>query len=118
MARAELDAGLSGLAAAFHAAACLLCMCDPRDLGAQAQMRAAPSPSAVRGAPTATATATAAEPQEFTPGWRPGGTPDAVAVEAGWPTAYIYDSVAGGVGFAERCQQCHGDLVRMATESL
>ncbi len=112
MARAELDGGLSGLAAAFHAAACLLCMCDPRDLGAQAQMRAAPSPAAVRGAPTATA----AEPQEVTPGWRPGGTPDAVAVEAGWPTAYIYDSVAGGVGFAERCQQCHGDLVRMATE--
>jgi DEAD/DEAH box helicase domain-containing protein len=24
--------------------------------------------------------------------------------------------VAGGVGFAERCHQCHGDLVRMATE--
>jgi DEAD/DEAH box helicase domain-containing protein len=39
-----------------------------------------------------------------------------MALEVGWPTAYIYDAAAGGVGFAERCHQRHGDLVIMATE--
>jgi DEAD/DEAH box helicase domain-containing protein len=36
--------------------------------------------------------------------------------EVGWPTCYLYDAVAGGIGFAERCHQQHGDLVRMAAE--
>jgi DEAD/DEAH box helicase domain-containing protein len=117
MARAELDAGLSGLAAVFHSAACLLCMCDPRDLGTQAQLRAAPSPPTVLGTPITDTTAPAAEPQEFVPGWRPGPAGAASApTEVGWPTAYIYDAVAGGVGFAERCHQRHLELVTMATQ--
>jgi DEAD/DEAH box helicase domain-containing protein len=111
--RAELDAGLSGLAAVLHSAACLLCMCDPRDLGSQAQMRAAPSPAAVLGTPT-TASRSADEPPEFTAGWRPSGTPQIEALEIGWPTVYLYDAVAGGVGFAERCHQRHRDLTEMA----
>ncbi|HEY8756226.1 MAG TPA: DEAD/DEAH box helicase [Candidatus Dormibacteraeota bacterium] len=116
MGRAELDAGLSGLAAVLHSAACLLCMCDPRDLGAQAQMRAGASPATLLGTPLVEGTAPAAEPVEFVPGWRPGGTSGAmVATEIGWPTAYIYDAVAGGVGFAERCHQLHAELVTMAT---
>ncbi|MDQ6847614.1 MAG: DUF1998 domain-containing protein [Candidatus Dormibacteraeota bacterium] len=111
--RAELDSGLSGLAAVLHSAASLLCMCDPRDIGTQAQLRAAPSPAAVLGTPSADAMAPA-EPQEFTPGWRP--SPErAIAQEVGWPTVYIYDSVAGGVGFAERCHERSADLVRMGT---
>ena len=70
MSRAELDAGLSGLAAALHAAACLLCMCDPRDLGSQAQMRAGPSPAATLGTPR-TEHRPLDEPAEFVAGWRP-----------------------------------------------
>jgi DEAD/DEAH box helicase domain-containing protein len=115
MDRAELDAGLSGLAAVLHSAACLLCMCDPRDLDSQAQMRAAPSPAAVLGTPT-TDVQTADEPAEFTAGWRPFGVAQVTALEIGWPTVYVYDSVAGGVGFAERCHQRHGDLVEMARQ--
>ncbi len=113
--RTELDAGLSGMAAVLHSAACLLCMCDPRDLGSQAQMRAGPSPAAVLGTPT-TAAPAVDEPTEFAAGWRPGGVPGGVAAEMGWPTVYVYDAVAGGVGFAERCHQSHAELVTMATQ--
>ncbi|MBJ7593871.1 MAG: DEAD/DEAH box helicase [Candidatus Dormibacteraeota bacterium] len=114
--RAGLDSGLSGLAAVLHSAASLLCMCDPRDIGAQAQLRASPSPAAVLGTPRADAVAPATEPQEFTPGWRPSADRSAIAQEVGWPTVYIYDSVAGGVGFAERCHERSADLVRMSTQ--
>jgi DEAD/DEAH box helicase domain-containing protein len=113
--RAELDAGLSGLAAVLHSAACLLCMCDPRDLGSQAQMRAAPSPAPGLGTPS-TEAQPAAEPQEFAAGWRPAGAEPVEALEIGWPTAYLYDAVAGGVGFAERCHQLRDDLVEMAVQ--
>ena len=114
--RAQVDAGLSGLAAVLHAAACLLCMCDPRDLGAQAALRAAAPPAAVLGTPAAAIATVAAEPVEFVAGWRPEPAATPIAVEAGWPTCYLYDSVAGGVGFAERCHERHADLVRMALE--
>ncbi|HWF57836.1 MAG TPA: DEAD/DEAH box helicase [Candidatus Dormibacteraeota bacterium] len=117
MPRVELDAALSGLAAVFHSAACLLCMCDPRDLGTQAQLRAAASPPTVLGTPLAEARPSATEPQEFVPGWRPGGTGSAAQpTEMGWPTVYVYDAVAGGVGFAERCHQMHLELGTMASQ--
>ena len=104
------------MAAVLHSAACLLCMCDPRDLGSQAQMRGGPSPAAVLGTPT-TQAAAADEPAEFVAGWRPGPAGrDVDASEIGWPTVYVYDAVAGGVGFAERCHQRHSDLVTMATQ--
>jgi DEAD/DEAH box helicase domain-containing protein len=115
MARADLDAGLSGVAAVLHSAACLLCMCDPRDLGSQAQMRAAPSPAALLGTPT-THSRALEEPPEFVAGWRPAGVQDVHALEIGWPTVYVYDAVAGGVGFAERCHQRHRDLTEMAAK--
>ena len=51
---------------------------------------------------------------EFVAGWRPTGAREALAAEIGWPTVYIYDAVAGGVGFAERCHQRHDELVTMA----
>ncbi len=114
--RAEVDAGLSGLAAVLHAAACLLCMCDPRDIGTQAELRAAPPPAAVLGTPEAVNATPATEPVEFVAGWRPAGSGEAPATEAGWPTCYIFDTVAGGVGFAERCHSKHGDLLGMAGE--
>jgi DEAD/DEAH box helicase domain-containing protein len=37
-------------------------------------------------------------------------------MEIGWPTVYLYDAVAGGVGFAERCHQRAADLVEMAAQ--
>ena len=114
--RAEVDAGLSGLAAVLHAAACLLCMCDPRDIGTQAELRAAPPPAAVLGTPEAVNATPADEPVEFVAGWRPAGSREAAATEVGWPTCYIYDTVAGGVGFAERCHTKHSDLLDMAGE--
>jgi DEAD/DEAH box helicase domain-containing protein len=114
--RAEVDAGLSGLAAVLHAAACLLCMCDPRDIGTQAELRAAPPPAAVLGTPEAVNATPADEPVEFIAGWRPAGSREAAATEVGWPTCYIYDTVAGGVGFAERCHSKHSDLLDMAGE--
>ncbi|HEX4754239.1 MAG TPA: DEAD/DEAH box helicase [Candidatus Dormibacteraeota bacterium] len=114
--RAEVDAGLSGLAAVLHAAACLLCMCDPRDIGTQAELRAAPPPAAVLGTPEAVNAPPADEPVEFVAGWRPTGSREAAATEVGWPTCYIYDTVAGGVGFAERCHSRHVDLLGMAGE--
>ena len=114
--RAELDAGLSGLAAVLHSAACLLCMCDPHDIGTQAELRAAAPPAAVLGLPPVVEAHPAGEPPEFTAGWRPDGPPRTYPVEVGWPTCYVYDSVAGGVGFAERCHQRHAELARMASQ--
>lgn len=114
--RANLDAGLSGLAASLHAAACLLCMCDPHDIGTHAALRAASPPAAVLGIPAMATAAAAPEPPEFVAGWRPEPAPMPAPVEVGWPTCYLYDSVAGGVGFAERCHQRRSDLARMALE--
>jgi DEAD/DEAH box helicase domain-containing protein len=114
--RAELDAGLSGLAAVLHSAACLLCMCDPRDIGTQAELRGGAPPAPVLGLPPVVEAPAAGEPPEFTAGWRPEVRAQPFAVEVGWPTCYLYDSVAGGVGFAERCHQRHADLVGMATQ--
>jgi DEAD/DEAH box helicase domain-containing protein len=114
--RAQLDAGLSGLAAALHSASCLLCMCDPRDMGSHVELRAAAPPAPVLGTP-AIHTPSATEPQEFTAGWRPAGTVDELSgAELGWPTCHLYDTVAGGVGFAERCHQQHGQLVEVARQ--
>jgi DEAD/DEAH box helicase domain-containing protein len=114
--RAEVDAGLSGLAAVLHVAASLLCMCDPRDIGTHAALRAAPPPAPVLGTPEAVTAPAPDEPVEFVAGWRPAGSRAAPATEAGWPTCYIYDTVAGGVGLAERCHSRHRDLVSMAGE--
>ena len=113
---AEVDAGLSGLGAVLHAAACLLCMCDPRDIGVHHELRAAAPPAAVLGTPPMVHGGGLDEPVEFVAGWRPDGRPVTAASEAGRPTCYLFDSVAGGVGFAERCHQQHHDLVRIARD--
>ena len=110
----EVATALSGCAAVLHAAACLLCMCDPRDIGTHVELRAAPPPAQVLGTPAVTTAGAAAEPAEFIAGWRPEASARFNQVEAGWPTCYLYDSVAGGVGFAERCHQRHPELVAIA----
>jgi ATP-dependent helicase YprA (DUF1998 family) len=67
----ELETGLLGASRALHAAACLLCMCDPRDLGSHVEVRTQASPRG--GSPTAPPLGPPplSEPQEFAAGWRP-----------------------------------------------
>jgi len=109
--RPALEAGLHGLAAALHQAACLLCMCDPRDLGRHAELRGAAGPVS-GGAPAGPLGASpAGEPVEFASGWRPSVTRVRAGALAGCPTVYLYDSAPGGVGLAPRCDERHRDLL-------
>ncbi len=114
MNRRDVAAGLVGLAAGLHSAACLLCMCDPRDLGCHAEVRGRAAPPGARGVRDDLAGPTPTEPDEFASGWRPDAVPDAVTTGVGWPTIFIYDSVAGGVGFAESCNERFAELMAMA----
>ena len=112
--REHLHDALSGVAGALHAAASLLCMCDPRDLGVHAEVRAQRTPAQVRGVPLPLGVEERPEPPEFAAGWRPEAAADPDEDEDGWPCVYIYDSVAGGVGFAQRCHDEHPVLVAAA----
>jgi DEAD/DEAH box helicase domain-containing protein len=112
---AEQEAGLRGASRALHAAACLLCMCDPRDLGTHVELRTQAGPEGPYPAPEALGPPAPGEPQEFAPGWRP--TPEAaLPVEggAGWPAVYLFDATPGGVGFAEACFDRFAELVGAA----
>jgi DEAD/DEAH box helicase domain-containing protein len=114
MQRADVEVGLLGMAAAMHQAACLLCMCDPRDIGTHAELRGAGGPAS-RGAPESPiAVAAPREPDEYVAGFR---RPRAAAVAgpvSGYPTVYLYDAVPGGVGFAERCHARCAELLGTA----
>ncbi len=115
MSRAELETALLGVTAALHQAACLLCMCDPRDLGTHAELRGAAGPSS-RGMPESPlAVAAPREPDEYVAGFRPRARLADVGPAAGLPTVYVYDSVPGGIGFAERCHQRCAELLAAAT---
>jgi MrfA Zn-binding domain len=109
-----VECGLSGLSVALHQAACLLCMCDPRDLGRHAEPRGAATPP-VAGAPAGPLRPPPPdEPVEQVAGWRPTRGVTSAAPAAGWPTVYLYDSVPGGVGFAEHLFAEHGALLAAA----
>jgi DEAD/DEAH box helicase domain-containing protein len=115
LAREELETGLLGARAALHQAACLLCMCDPRDLGAHSELRGAAGPSS-RGMPEAAmGPGGIVEPEEFAAGWRPARAAEEPGPAAGLPTVYLYDAVPGGVGFAERCHERWAELVAAAS---
>ena len=115
---AELEAGLCGASRALHAAACLLCMCDPRDLGSHVELRTQAGPPAAHALPPALGPRPAGEVQEMVAGWRPPdpAAPPAspVAGETGWPAVYLYDTTPGGVGFAEACFGRFAELVASA----
>lgn len=113
---ADLDVGLCGLARAVQSAACLLCMCDPHDLGVHAQRRGVPGPDEGRPLAEAFEPLAIEEPIEHLPGWRPSPGPrlDDAPSSVGWPTLFLYDSVPGGVGFAARCFEEHDRLVSLA----
>ena len=113
LSRPELEAGLLGLAAALHQAACLLCMCDPRDLGRHAELRGRGAPAATGEPAPALAAPPVAEVDEFAEGWRPrrldpAGPP---GPPSGTPLIHLYDTVPGGVGLAERCHERHAELL-------
>ena len=113
--RAELETGLLGMTAALHQAACLLCMCDPRDLGTHAEVRGAGSPAST-GLPDPPLQGPAPrEPMEYVAGWRPRAARVEEGPPAGPPTVYVFDAVPGGVGLAERCFERWGELLAAAT---
>jgi DEAD/DEAH box helicase domain-containing protein len=116
LSRAELETALHGLALALQQAACLLCMCDPRDLGRHAELRGAAGPSGERTAAPLMAPREPEEPLEHAAGLRPRAVAPPAGPEPGWPTVYLYDSVPGGVGLAERCHSGHGELLRTARD--
>jgi DEAD/DEAH box helicase domain-containing protein len=115
LSRPELETGLHGLALALHQAACLLCMCDPRDLGRHAELRGGAGPPEARAAAAVVGDAPLVEPVEHAAGWRPAPPMTVPGPAMGWPTVYLYDAVPGGVGFAERCHERHAELVGMAS---
>ncbi|HEY6377669.1 MAG TPA: DEAD/DEAH box helicase [Candidatus Dormibacteraeota bacterium] len=112
--RTELETGLAGLATVLHQSACLLCMCDPRDLGRHSELRGHGGPTATGPPPAPLGDAPPGEPLEFAAGWRPARAVSPPPPPAGQPTVYLYDSVPGGVGFAPRCHERHSELLRAA----
>ncbi|MFN2452408.1 MAG: DEAD/DEAH box helicase [Candidatus Dormibacteria bacterium] len=114
LSRAELETGLHGLVAALHQAACLLCMCDPRDLGTHAELRGASTPGSI-GAPASLGRPAGGDGDEYAAGWRPKATDPLPGSGSGSPTAYLYDSTPGGIGLTERCHARRDELVLAAT---
>jgi len=111
--RGEQESGLHGLVVALHQAACLLCMCDPRDLGTHAELRGSASPGPT-GVPASTDRPPSREGDEYAAGWRPVAA-SAPPGLAGRPTVYLYDSTPGGIGLTERCHARRGELLAAAT---
>jgi DEAD/DEAH box helicase domain-containing protein len=117
MPAAEQEAGLVGASRALHAAACLLCMCDPRDLGTHVELRTQAGPVGPYPAPLALGPPAPGEPQEFAAGWRPAAPPVSPDPEGiGWPAVYLYDATPGGVGFAQACFDRFAEMVASAID--
>jgi DEAD/DEAH box helicase domain-containing protein len=114
--RAQLEVAMLGLSRALHSAACLLCMCDPRDLGSHVELRGQATPAPITGAALPVDPAPLSEPVEFAAGWRPGTLPKDPETAPGWPAIFLYDSTPGGVGLAERCHEEAPTLRRIAAE--
>jgi ATP-dependent helicase YprA (DUF1998 family) len=95
--------------------ACFLAMCDRRDLGVVAQVRASLG--------SITAQPDGPEAAEYMPGDRPTVQPAAVsgAVTTGGddaPSIFIYDVHPGGVGLSARLFDLHAELLRAAASLL
>ncbi len=109
-----LEPGLHGLAHALEQVATLTLMCDRRDLGVAAQVRApvhrlpAPPPAAAA--------------EEFIAGGRRDGPAPAPADTdrgpRGLATIFLYDAHPGGVGLAGRLFELHPLLLARAAELL
>jgi DEAD/DEAH box helicase domain-containing protein len=94
----ERQDGMFGLLYALESIACLLLMCDQRDLGATIGEGAPPAASDIEW-----------------PGRPAGGGRDAVE-EFFKPTLYLYDAYPGGIGLSEPLYRIHDQLVRKTRE--
>jgi DEAD/DEAH box helicase domain-containing protein len=108
-----LEVGLEAVGHVMGQVACLLAMCDRRDLGVVAQVRASLRSLAPRPLPV--------ELSEYMPGDRPtaqtAGAPGSPMFEDA-PTVFIYDSHPGGVGLSARLFDLHGELLSAAAALL
>ncbi|HUY98531.1 MAG TPA: DEAD/DEAH box helicase [Verrucomicrobiae bacterium] len=109
-----VEPGLHGLAHVLEQVATLTLMCDRRDLGVSAQVRAP-----VDRLPVAEQVQAA---EEFVAGHRP---PAVISVSRetavgseGQPTIFLYDAHPGGTGLAPRCFELHTLLLARAGELL
>ncbi len=90
----EKQDGMFGLLHALESIACLLLMCDQRDLGATIGEGAPPPGSDIE--------------------WPAAGTDQ--TVEFFKPTLYLYDAYPGGIGLSEPLYRLHDQLVRRTRE--
>ena len=113
--KGTLEVGVEALGHVLGQVACLQAMCDRRDLGVVAQVKA-PLGSITRRPEEM-------EPTEFMPGERPPVQPASSASQAGLPsqdapTVFIYDAHPGGVGLSARLFDLHLDLLQAAADLL
>ena len=90
----EKQDGMFGLLHALESIACLLLMCDQRDLGATIGEGAPPPGSDIE--------------------WSAAGTDQ--TVEFFKPTLYLYDAYPGGIGLSEPLYRLHDQLLRRTRE--
>ena len=112
--RRSIDAGISGAARALRVAACLVCMCDSRDLGTHVEVRGQSAPAEMSTPPPPIGPSPVHDVSEFIPGGRPDRGRAPRGPHMGTPTIYLYDSAAGGVGLAESCHAERANLAKLA----
>ncbi len=113
--KGTLEVGVEAVGHVLGQVACFLAMCDRRDLGVVAQVRASLG--------SITAQPDVPEAAEYMPGDRPTVQPAAVsgAVTTGGddaPSIFIYDVHPGGVGLSARLFDLHAELLRAAASLL
>ncbi len=111
--QAALEAGLEAVGHALGQIACLVAMCDRRDLGVVSQVRAA-----LRALPDVRSQVP--PPEEFAPGHRAETTSPAgdQANSNNAPCVFIYDLHPGGVGLSARLFDLHSQLLEGAAALL
>ncbi|HVC39215.1 MAG TPA: DEAD/DEAH box helicase [Candidatus Dormibacteraeota bacterium] len=110
-----LEVGLESVGHVLGQVACFLAMCDRRDLGVVAQVRA--SVGSITSHPQAP------EPGEFFPGDRPSVQPAgpllaSASESADAPSVFIYDVHPAGVGLSSRLFDLHPQLLVAAVALL
>ncbi|MGC1184016.1 MAG: DEAD/DEAH box helicase [Candidatus Dormiibacterota bacterium] len=108
-----LEVGVEALGHVLGQVACLQAMCDRRDLGVVAQVKA--SLGSITQRPDESG------PVEFLPGERPPVQPASTSAQASAvdaPAIFIYDAHPGGVGLSARLFDLHLDLLRGAASLL
>ncbi len=109
--RGTLEVGVEAVGHVLGQVACFLAMCDRRDLGVVAQVRA--SLGSITTHPNAP------EPSEFMPGDRlpasaPAPSDDVTAASEDAPSIFIYDVHPGGVGLSARLFDLHAEMLQAA----